>query len=289
MTSSRIISGVIFAVLFLSGLFAKSEALIPDFMIFFPPIFMLIGGLWGTWEFSRLGMSNPPKPQLALSLLGAVALLADGYFFQLSHGVMLIGLLSVATIGIGLPLRNTDVAAVAGKSVIAPIYAALPLALIAQIWQYNIGRDPKFPDVGSHYLLFLIIVTWCGDIGAYFAGRAFGKHKLAPTLSPGKTIEGFLGGVALTVVVACLIKLTWNNIDAIFTWTDVILLALAFSVIGPIGDLAESQLKRAAGKKDSGNTFTGHGGMLDIIDSLLFTTIIYYSYLSIVYPKVVAK
>ncbi len=280
MTLHRIISGVIFAALFLLGLFNPWFA-------WFPPFIIVVGTCWGVWEFSHLGVKHPPLPQVILSFAGALALLVDGYFFSLKHGMTIIGLLSVLTIAAGLRLKGVDVAAVAGKSVVAPIYVALPLAMIVSIWQTNLKTNEEFPNAGSHYLLFLVIVTWCGDIGAYFAGRAFGKHKLAPTLSPGKTIEGFMGGVALTVVVALLMKVFWNNIDAIFGWGDVVFLALTFSIIGPMGDLAESQLKRSVGVKDSGNTFTGHGGMLDIIDSLLFTTIFYFAYLALFHPTVV--
>ncbi|MBI3735777.1 phosphatidate cytidylyltransferase [Candidatus Sumerlaeota bacterium] len=280
MTLHRIISGVIFAIIFLLGLFNP-------WFHWLPPLIIVIGSCWGVWEFSHLGIKHPPRAQLALSFLGAFALLLDGYAFHLDHGVLIIGLLSVLTIAAGLPLRGVDVAALAGKSVVAPIYVALPLAMIVKIWRDNLDLRPDFPNAGAHYLLFLVIVTWCGDVGAYFAGRAFGKHKLAPSLSPGKTIEGFIGGMILTIVVALCMKLFWNNIDALFSWYDVTILAITFSIIGPMGDLAESQLKRAAGAKDSGNTFTGHGGMLDIIDSLLFTTIFYFFYLSCVYPQVV--
>lgn len=281
MTSHRIISGVIFSTIFLLGLFN------PMFH-WLPPIIVLIAGAWGIWEFSHLGEKHPPKLQLALSFAGGAALIVDGYFFSMRNGVMIIGLLSVLAIGAGLPLQGRDVAALAGKTVIAPIYAALPLALILSIWQGNLYHNPDAPHAGSHYLLFLVIVTWCGDIGAYFTGRAIGKHKLAPTLSPGKTIEGFCGGMVLTIIVAVCLKAFWNNMDQMFGWVDVVVLAILFSIIGPMGDLAESQLKRAAGAKDSGNTFTGHGGMLDIIDSLLFTTIFYYVYLAITNPQVIS-
>jgi phosphatidate cytidylyltransferase len=83
------------------------------------------------------------------------------------------------------------------------------------------------------------------------------------------------------------LKLCWDNFGRIFpSWGEVLLLALVFSVLGPLGDLCESRFKRLSGVKDSGKTFTGHGGMLDIIDSLLFTTIFYYGYLLLYHPEV---
>lgn len=278
MTLTRILSGVIFFALLLLGLFHP-------LFFWIPPIFFLFGSLAGVWEFSHLAAARPPRLQLALSMLGAVALLADGYFFRLQHGIMIVGLLAVLTIAAGLPLRGIDIAAVAGKSVTAPVYVALPLAMILTIWRGNLNlEDPRFPNPGAHYILFLIFVTWASDTGAYFAGKQFGKRKVLPRLSPGKTLEGYIGGVALTLVVAAAFKLLWNNIDAIFDWADILILALAFSILAPIGDLAESRLKRAAEIKDSGRTFTGHGGMLDIIDSLLFTTLFYYLYLYLRHP-----
>ena len=278
MTSRRILSGVVFAAVFLLGLFQP-------FFFWIPPLIILIATFWGVWEFSHLGSSRPPLPQLVLSLLGAAALLADGYFFSLDHGVLIVGALAVLTIGAGIPLRDVDIAALAGKSVIAPIYVALPFALIVALWRDNLDPGAEFPNAGAHYLLFLIIVTWATDSGAYFCGRWLGKHKLAPRLSPGKTVEGFLGGVVATFAIAAGIKLFWNNIDVLFTWPEVLFLAAGFSVIGPMGDLAESQLKRSAKVKDSGATFTGHGGMLDIVDSLLFTTIFYVAYLALFQPR----
>lgn len=281
MTSHRIASGLVFTAIFLAGLFVKGLG-------FIPPVISAVAACWGVWEFSHLGKTRPPRLQIALALLGGLALLLDGYFFSLQHGLAIIAMLGVMAIASGITFEGQDVAAIAGKTVVAPMYAALPLALIMRIWRDNVERDPEWPNKGSHYLLFLVLVTWASDIGAYFVGRAFGRHKLAPTLSPGKSVEGFVGGVVVTFLVAILAKALWNNIDALFGWVDVLMLAGVFSVLGPIGDLAESQLKRAAGMKDSGRTFTGHGGMLDIIDSLLFTTIFYWIYLSAHHPEVLA-
>lgn len=287
MTSTRIISALIFFVFFLFGLFAP-HSWIPQpinfLLALFPPVVILAGTLIGVWEFSHLGEDKPPTLQVGLALGGAVLLLADGYFYSFQHGSILLGLLAMLTIAAGLPLKDIDIAAVAGKSVLAPIYVALPLALIVRLWRDNLDSGAAYPHAGAHYILFLILVTWASDAGAYFAGRSFGKTKIVPRLSPGKTLEGYIGGAIATIIVAVVIKLAWNNIDELFNWRDVIVISLIFSVVAPIGDLVESQFKRSAAVKDSGLTFTGHGGMLDIIDSLLFTTIVYVAYLSIFYP-----
>ncbi len=279
MTSHRLISGIVFFALLLLGLFH------PHFF-WFPPLIILIGTISGIWEFNHLGVEKPPRAQLALSLIGGIALLADSYFFSLAHSIIIIGMTVVLTIAAGLPLREGDIAAISGKSVVAMIYVGLPLALIIRLWKDNLVPGSQYPNAGAHYILFLIFVTWSSDVGAYFAGRKFGKTKIVPRLSPGKTLEGYIGGLLATFIVAVGVKLFWNNIDALFGWVDIIALALAFSIISPVGDLAESQLKRSAAVKDSGLTFTGHGGMLDIIDSLLFTTAFYVTYLALFHPVV---
>ncbi|HET8731518.1 MAG TPA: phosphatidate cytidylyltransferase [Moraxellaceae bacterium] len=116
------------------------------------------------------------------------------------------------------------------------------------------------------WLLYLFLLVWGADTGAYFAGRAFGKTRLAPAVSPGKTIEGFLGGLALTMAVAVATAL-WRGLDGQRFWAfmGLSLLTVLASVLG---DLFESMVKRRAGIKDSGRIFPGHGGALDRIDSL---------------------
>lgn len=276
MLSTRILSGLIFTVLFLLGLFHHAFG-------WTMPLILGATSLWGTFEFMQFGVTRPTRPFLVVALLGAVVLLADGYWGQLSHALLIIGFLTTCALGLGIVLLESHVAEMAGMAVLGPLYVTLPLALATIIWrQPALAHNQDAP----HYLIFLVMVTWSSDVGAYFTGRMIGRHKMAPRLSPGKTVEGFLGGILFTVLVAALMKIFWNNVDRIFYWPEIVLLALVFSVIGPIGDLAESWLKRSSGFKDSGKTFTGHGGMLDIIDSLLFTTIFYYAYLLLFYSKI---
>jgi phosphatidate cytidylyltransferase len=272
MTSTRVLSSIVFFAVFLVGLFAPGFGWIPTAIA--------AAAAWmGAREFVRLGPTRPPAAQAALAEIAAVALVLDAHFASLHHAVAIVGLLVVLTIGAGVWIERPDVASLAGRVVAAPLYAALPLALIV-----NLIENPPVEGAGAYYVLFLIFVTWSSDIGAYFVGRRFGRRKLAPRLSPGKTIEGTAGGLALTFVVAIGLKLGWGAMGALFSWLDVIALAALFGVVGPIGDLAESRLKRAAGVKDSGQTMTGHGGMLDIIDSLLFATIVYAIYLALRSP-----
>ena len=120
---------------------------------------------------------------------------------------------------------------------------------------------------GAAWVLFAIAVSFGNDTGAYFAGRGFGRHKLYPAVSPGKTVEGGIGGLAaglLVMFVGRALFAPWLTIG------DCLLVAIPAGIVGPIGDLVESLIKRASGVKDSGRLLPGHGGMLDRIDGLLF-------------------
>lgn len=133
---------------------------------------------------------------------------------------------------------------------------------------------------GRMLLLYLIAVVKCTDIGAYSVGCAIGRHKLIPRISPKKTWEGVIGGV-LTGLTASLLFVYFGHGRIglfAFSWTDAVLLGLLLPVAGVVGDLIESLLKRAAGVKDSGTYIQGMGGLLDVIDSLLFTAPLLYIY-----------
>lgn len=135
---------------------------------------------------------------------------------------------------------------------------------------------------GRYWILYLIAITKVSDMGAYFVGKRFGKNKLAEQLSPGKTVEGAVAGIVAALVVSIIFYLVFNNdaSDTPFSLTfgESLRLGLMLGIIGQIGDLSESLLKRDAGVKDS-NRLPGLGGALDILDSLLFTTPVLYIFL----------
>ena len=131
------------------------------------------------------------------------------------------------------------------------------------------------PDstLGLWTLLVPVVATVGTDVAAYFTGIYLGRHKLVPRLSPGKTVEGSLGGLAGSVVGLFILWgfAAWLNPEGMpFTAWELVLIGLFLSVVSQIGDLAESMLKRYYGIKDSGSFLPGHGGLLDRIDSLLF-------------------
>ena len=142
------------------------------------------------------------------------------------------------------------------------VLAALGVAVIGCAWvgALAIRQQPQ----GASWLIWLFLLVGVADVGAYFTGRAWGRRKLAPNLSPGKTWEGVVGGASLSALVGGGALAAWGRLS--WFWVGVTLLLIA---VGVFGDLLESLLKREAGAKDSGTLLPGHGGVLDRIDSAL--------------------
>jgi phosphatidate cytidylyltransferase len=145
-----------------------------------------------------------------------------------------------------------------GLAVLGVIYPGLLLASLVRLRQL---------DRGEWWIILALTVTWLNDTGAYFAGRAFGRRKLFPRISPSKTWEGAIGGAAGSILGALVVQHFW--LPALPVWGAAVIGAGA-AVLGPLGDLSESMLKRAFGRKDSGRLLPGHGGLLDRLDALLF-------------------
>jgi phosphatidate cytidylyltransferase len=148
------------------------------------------------------------------------------------------------------------------------IYIAYPLTLVPLLWK---------KEDGIALVVFLMVCVWVGDIAALYIGRAFGKHKLAPRLSPGKTWEGSIASIVGSVIAAAILiyigdVLTARGNLVLHTsepmWQS-LLLAAVLNIAAQLGDLLESAIKRGAGVKDSGTMLPGHGGILDRIDALL--------------------
>jgi phosphatidate cytidylyltransferase len=153
------------------------------------------------------------------------------------------------------------------------LYTGLPLSFIARV------RD--LPPEGRLWCYLPMVLTWGNDTFAYFCGRTMGRHKLAPSISPGKTWEGAVGAAVLTVGAA----FAWRHFAMpSLTPADCVALGLGISVMGPLGDLTESVWKRSYGIKDSGTIIPGHGGLLDRIDALMFTAPFLYFYAAFMHP-----
>ncbi|MEK4228766.1 phosphatidate cytidylyltransferase [Solibacillus sp. FSL H8-0538] len=120
---------------------------------------------------------------------------------------------------------------------------------------------------GLEFIVYCLLVVWTTDSGAYFVGRKFGKKKLWPEISPKKTVEGFVGGIVIAVLFALVMQLIYPFANG---FVSLVFITIIASIVGQMGDLVESAIKRHYGVKDSGNILPGHGGILDRFDSLLF-------------------
>jgi phosphatidate cytidylyltransferase len=132
---------------------------------------------------------------------------------------------------------------------------------------------------GEFLIFFVFLVTWAGDTGAYYVGMSLGRTPLAPVISPNKTVEGLIGGLILATLAALLARVWFLPT---FTVADCLAAGVLLTAAGVLGDLTESALKRGAGVKDSGSLIPAHGGMLDRLDSLLFTAPAFYYYVTLV-------
>lgn len=132
-------------------------------------------------------------------------------------------------------------------------------------------------EAGRDWLFLVLFTTFGSDTAAYFIGRAIGKHKLAPKISPGKTWEGAIAGVIGAVIISLLFTLP-TPLQLPLEYWQAILLGVLISVFGQIGDLAESALKRYSGVKESGGLMPGHGGLLDRMDSVVLAGVVVYLY-----------
>lgn len=155
-----------------------------------------------------------------------------------------------------------------GKLIFTVIYTTLPFGFALGLPSFD-NSDHSF----SMEVFFLFILIWSSDTFAYFTGKFFGKHKMAPKISPKKTWEGFAGGVVLTIILAFFIEKLHPDLRG--NW---IVVGFLVSVFAPLGDLVESQLKRTFGVKDSGNIIPGHGGILDRLDSFMICAPVVYLY-----------
>lgn len=248
----------------------------PDAVWLFVAIAVLALGA-GLFEFFTLTKKLELKADAGLAYLGSAALVVAFIFDAPAKAPELL-LLTLALSLIVVIIAETfrfqkdfsKLLAGLGVTVFGVIYIAfLGGFLIAT----RVGFE-NIPGLSTKLLLFFFAVIFGSDSGAYFAGRAFGKHKLAPAISPGKTIEGLIGGLLAAAVIAA--ACSWLFFPELNVWFA-IGLGTVMAAVGVLGDLAESAMKRGSGTKDAANILPGHGGLLDRLDSLLLNApILYY-------------
>ena len=229
------------------------------------------------WEFYLLAKKLKLKPDAAAGYLGGAAIVTIAVLIQQNDpgvSVLLIqfviiiltaGTLITATFR-GAPFDS--MIASTGATILGVLY--IPF-LGSHLISMRTGFDQT---LSGHLLSFFFLVLMGADTGAYYVGRALGKRKLAPSISPGKTWEGVVGGIVAALAMAALAHF-WFFRELPLKW--ILPLAVVMTIVGIFGDLAESALKRGAGAKDAANILPGHGGILDRLDSLLFNApLIYY-------------
>ncbi len=221
--------------------------------------------LVGCIEYGRIAFpASEPESRWTVVLGGAAvfgATVYPGGDVRQTGPVITLGVLAVFVMVMAMRRDLAGAFDRVGRLVLGLVYPALLLAWVPLL------RRLSPDEYGRNVVFLLLACIWLGDTGAYFAGRTFGRHRLAPRLSPKKTWEGVVGGLAASVAAA--LVFTWALAPPWNAWQAAGIGAVVCTA-GIVGDLAESMLKRAVGVKDSGTFLPGHGGALDRIDSVLF-------------------
>ncbi|MBZ0273019.1 phosphatidate cytidylyltransferase [bacterium] len=245
-----------------------------------PDIFMLIalaiGAAIGSFELSRLMFRENQRVPIVLAVASSifVYVLAQTGIPELA----VVGICAAFVIAFSASMFAVKeierVWSTASAIVFAAIYTGLLTAMLVAIRRI----EPQFGD--SKLLIMHFAIVWMNDAGAFFVGKKFGKHKLWPRVSAGKTWEGLFGGAVVGTIAAVFVTATshvWEPVDGL-------ILGGMYAFLVPVGDLVESTMKRGAGVKDSGVFMPGHGGVLDRIDAILFAAPAMYFFAQIVGP-----
>lgn len=231
----------------------------------------------GLFEFYSLTKKLELKADAAMGYLGAAALFV-GFVFDAPARTPELLLLTLALFAVAVLISQTfrfqadfsKMLTGVGVTMLGVIYVVFLGGFLVAI---RTGFE-NAPNLSTHLLAYFFLVIFGSDTGAYFAGRAFGKHKLAPVISPGKTVEGLIGGIVAAAGFGALATV-WFFPELPYKWS--IPLAVVLAGVGVLGDLCESAMKRGSKTKDAASILPGHGGLLDRLDSLLFgAPILYY-------------
>jgi phosphatidate cytidylyltransferase len=235
------------------------------------PVFDAVIGIIGTlalYEFLVLGKRKGYTVPVIICIAAMLFIVASFILEPISveMGVFL-ALLVIPASYVFAPGSIEDALPSSGIAVLATLYVGMLGGSLVRLHN-DFAEGPKL-------IFFLLLVVWLGDAGAYYCGKNFGKHKMAPRISPKKTVEGGIGGALTSVITAIVIHFTFFKT---FPLLHAVIAGVILSFTGMLGDLAESMWKRSAAVKDSGTLIPGHGGFLDRFDSIFYTAPILYSY-----------
>jgi phosphatidate cytidylyltransferase len=214
-------------------------------------------------EFWRIVDTRREQFSLLLGMGGALLV---GVGFYVDRPLLFIVIPILVILSLRLLRRPRDGPESVATTLMGVLYPAIFLSHIIPLRK-----------MGLEYALTPLVYTWAFDVSAYLIGRKFGRRRIAPGISPGKSLEGTLGGLVVTVLVSLIARLTFAQFLSL---SHAMALAVMLSLTGQLGDLFESFLKRSAEVKDSSAVLPGHGGLLDRLDSLIFTIPVAYYYLT---------
>ncbi len=244
---------------------------------FFFTILISIAGLIALWEYYRIVFNHEARPLsriilywgygISFALIWSIFLAGS----DLTLSVIGLNLLVVALISLFQFKTDYTVLEVIIKQLQGLIYIPVLLSFLILIREGSSGMI---------WIFLLLAIIFAGDTSAYYVGSYLGRHKLSPAVSPGKTIEGSIGGLAANLVVGAIGK---HFFLPEMPWGLCLLFFIVVGLAGQVGDLFESELKRSSGRKDSGVILPGHGGVLDRIDALLFASPVAYIFIRFIF------
>ena len=231
---------------------------------------VVLAGALALFEFYRLCFSDRSHSWLiGIGLTGFAALILGTHRTDIIVPTLLATLVCI----ISVPLLRRSPLEQSLKDGALTLFGVLYLGLTLGTLSMT-----RLLPLGEWLIFFLLLVTWASDTGAYYVGTLYGRHRLAPTISPKKTVEGLVGGLIGAIIVGYVAR--WWFLPEL-SGLDCLVLAILLTITGLWGDLTESAMKRSVGMKDSGGILPGHGGMLDRLDSLLFAAPAFYYYVTL--------
>lgn len=262
----RVLSGVVIAIV------AISVLLLMNTVVF--PIVWTVLAVMAVYEIEKVTQIKNKALMILSLVFSALFCLNESFgFAEVSYSVVLaVYVLIMLTIMlIGYDITKFEHVAVAFFASVAVPFA---FSIFVYLRDINLNSDGKFSKTEGVYLILLVLVcSWLTDVFAYFTGRAFGKHKLCPKISPKKTVEGAIGGIIIPAVINIIVLAVFEKFffdGTVIPYWAMLIISPVLSVASMLGDLSASTIKRNFGVKDFSNLIPGHGGIMDRFDSCLF-------------------